>query len=429
MIGLKKLSIAIAFMISASLSMTSIVKASTNIVADSSIHVSAKEGNVHIEVDPTDLQDVTTLCLKFQISPKISQNDMQVNFTKGNANIQDYTLQAGEGDTSILKIYLSASNDLFTDNTKKEVAILTQLTNATVSQTFTVEPEGLEFVKVGSQNTEQRESISDHDNVAQLTVNGTPPKTEESPESPNKKPEVEDNNSSSSNSGYREHILMASIGYIPPQTYTGKAIEPEVTIKHGILTLEKDRDYTVTYKNNEKVGIATAIIQGIGSYRGTVEKTFSIKKAPIRNLTYGKIANQAYTKKAVKPNVVVKNGTTTLKKGTDYTVTYKNNIKRGTATVVVKGEGNYTGTKKLTFKIVNAIKDAKVATIKAQTYTGKAMKPTIKVTYGKKTLKKGTDYTLTYKNNKKVGTATVVIKGKGQYAGTKTVKFKIVKKS
>lgn len=68
------------------------------------------------------------------------------------------------------------------------------------------------------------------------------------------------------------------------------------------------------------------------------------------------------------------------------------------------------------------------ATVKNQTYTGKARTPDVTIKDGSKTLKKGTDYTLTYKNNKKIGTASVTIKGKGDYSGEKTLTFKIVPK-
>ncbi len=64
-------------------------------------------------------------------------------------------------------------------------------------------------------------------------------------------------------------------------------------------------------------------------------------------------------------------------------------------------------------------------TIKAQVYTGKALKPAVKVVLGKKTLKKGTDYTVSYKNNKAIGTATVTVIGKGDYTGTAKKTFKI----
>nr|MCR5653506.1 hypothetical protein [Ruminococcus sp.] len=73
------------------------------------------------------------------------------------------------------------------------------------------------------------------------------------------------------------------------------------------------------------------------------------------------------------------------------------------------------------------ISGAKVSAIANKTYTGKAITPTIKVTYKGKILLKNKDYTLSYKDNKNVGTAKVIITGKGSYTGTKTVSFKIVK--
>ena len=66
------------------------------------------------------------------------------------------------------------------------------------------------------------------------------------------------------------------------------------------------------------------------------------------------------------------------------------------------------------------------ARIKDQTYSGKALKPAVTVQYDGKALTKGTDYTVTYKNNKAVGTATATLTGKGMYTGTKKVSFKIL---
>ena len=72
-----------------------------------------------------------------------------------------------------------------------------------------------------------------------------------------------------------------------------------------------------------------------------------------------------------------------------------------------------------------SISSAKVSNIAAKVYTGKALTqaPTVKV--GTKTLKSGTDYKLTYKNNKNVGKATVTITGIGAYKGTISKSFKI----
>ncbi len=74
------------------------------------------------------------------------------------------------------------------------------------------------------------------------------------------------------------------------------------------------------------------------------------------------------------------------------------------------------------------ISSLKITSPKSQTYTGKAKTPDVTIKDGDYTLKKGTDYTLTYKNNKKIGKATVTIKGKGKYTGTKSVTFNIVPK-
>ena len=71
------------------------------------------------------------------------------------------------------------------------------------------------------------------------------------------------------------------------------------------------------------------------------------------------------------------------------------------------------------------ISKATVSGIKDKTYTGNKITPSPTVKLDGKTLKKGIDYTVSYKNNKNVGTATVTITGKGSYKGTVTKTFKI----
>ena len=68
---------------------------------------------------------------------------------------------------------------------------------------------------------------------------------------------------------------------------------------------------------------------------------------------------------------------------------------------------------------------AKVTGLSAKAYTGKALRPTVKVTLGGKTLKEGTDYAVTYRSNKAVGKAKVAITGKGSYTGSLTKTFTI----
>ena len=146
----------------------------------------------------------------------------------------------------------------------------------------------------------------------------------------------------------------------------------------------------------------------------------------------GAIANKAYTGKAITPAVTVKHNGTKLKKNVDYTLTYKNNKKAGTATVYVKGKGAYTGTVKKTFKITkrNLSKATVTLSKTSYAYTAAAIKAAVKsVKVGNLTFAYGTDYTLTYKNNKDVGTATVTVQGKGSCTGTVKKTFKITKAS
>ena len=147
----------------------------------------------------------------------------------------------------------------------------------------------------------------------------------------------------------------------------------------------------------------------------------SISKASVTLST----STYAYDGKAKKPGVTVKLNGKTLKNGTDYTVSYSNNTKVGTAKVTITGKGNYTGSVSKTFKIKNNFKKATVLGISTKAFTGKNITQSITVKYNGKTLKKGTDYTVSYSSNKSIGTATVKIAGKGSYTGTITKTFKI----
>lgn len=75
-----------------------------------------------------------------------------------------------------------------------------------------------------------------------------------------------------------------------------------------------------------------------------------------------------------------------------------------------------------------SLEKAKVSGISTKAYTGKAVKQKIKVKLNGKTLTKDVDYTVSYKNNKKTGKATIKIKGKGYYKGTITKEFYICPK-
>ena len=94
------------------------------------------------------------------------------------------------------------------------------------------------------------------------------------------------------------------------------------------------------------------IVTGIGNYRGTAKGTFRLTKSSIAGASVTtESASYPITGKARCPKPIVKVGNRTLTLGTDYTLSYKNNVKVGTAIVIVTGIGNYTGVAKGTFKL------------------------------------------------------------------------------
>ena len=216
------------------------------------------------------------------------------------------------------------------------------------------------------------------------------------------------------------------ISDVADQTYTGSLIAPNITVSCNDVELVKNTDYTVSYSNNKNVGTATISITGIGDYTGTITKNFNIVARDISDTTIGSIPNQTYTGNSISALPVITYNGATLTKGTDYTLTYSNNVNVGTGTVTITGKGNFKGTTSKTFSIsARAMSDTSVANISSQTYTGNVISPLPTITYNNKTLKKDTDYTLSYSDNINVGTATITITGKGNFAGTTSKTFSI----
>ena len=123
-------------------------------------------------------------------------------------------------------------------------------------------------------------------------------------------------------------------------------------MKNGTTTLVKDKDYSISLSNNTNVGTAGVTINGIGSYNGSVNKTFNITA---KNISGAEVTlsqtSYTYDGSPKTPDATVKLGGKTLVKNTDYTLNYSNNTNAGTATLTVTGKGNYTGTVSRTFTI------------------------------------------------------------------------------
>ena len=121
-----------------------------------------------------------------------------------------------------------------------------------------------------------------------------------------------------------------------------------------------------------------------------------------------------------------------IEEGKDYTVSYTNNINAGTATVTINGKGGYIGSMTRTFQIDKAnLSDAEIGGITEKSYTGSEITQDVKVKTGGATLTGGKDYTVSYKNNKNAGTASLTITGKdnctGNCTGSITKTFQIQK--
>ena len=124
--------------------------------------------------------------------------------------------------------------------------------------------------------------------------------------------------------------------------------------------------------------------------------TLKLKRTSIAKATVSGLKNKYYTGMAITQSPVVKFGSKTLKAGTDYSISYKNNKAIGTATVTITGKGAYTGTAKATFKIC-----PKKTTLK--TVTSPKTKQ-LKATYSK--VSGVTGYQITYSTSSKFTKAT-----------------------
>ncbi len=219
--------------------------------------------------------------------------------------------------------------------------------------------------------------------------------------------------------------------------YTGKAIKFDIRVYDHKTMLTEKKDYTIKYSNNKKVASAldkkapTVTITGKGNYKGKQLVKFNILRRDISGDEFeADDIWAAITGKVQKPAPVITWGKTKLKNNKDFTVDSASAMgysAGGTYTVTVTGIGNYCGTRTLEFTLTNKplMSKAKIAGVKAVSYTGKARTLPISVTHSGIPLTEGTDYEVEYRNNVEIGTATVVITGKGNYAGIKKINFKI----
>lgn len=194
---------------------------------------------------------------------------------------------------------------------------------------------------------------------------------------------------------------------------------------HGAWT---SSDSSVLVVNSD--GSVTAKGAGTATLTLTSQgKTWSYTIKVDQSISDGDVApigDQEYTGSEITPSVKVTVGGKTLTQGTDYTVSYSNNVNPGTARATVTGIGNYAGTVTTDFYIYGDISKAQIDDIPDQAWTGVAVTPSLTVKFAGKTLVNGKDYTVSFSNNKAEGTATVTITGNGkEFRGSVTKHFKI----
>lgn len=199
---------------------------------------------------------------------------------------------------------------------------------------------------------------------------------------------------------------------------------PSVEVKMGKESIEGQ--YTIIWPENVSAGKVTVTVVGDGENMfGSKSATFTITGKDIKKevVFSGLTEKVDYTGEELKPSFTLTDGEYVLRENVDFTATYTKNIKPGTAKITIAGIGAYEGKVTKTFKIDKVkLEDANVSVDESAEYTKTGAKANVTVTVNGKVLAEGTDYKLTFKNNKEVGEATVMVTGKGGYTG-KTSQF------
>ncbi len=220
--------------------------------------------------------------------------------------------------------------------------------------------------------------------------------------------------------------------------FTGAQIKPVPRVKLGTKTLSLKRDYTLSYTDNTNPGDASVVITGCGNYEATASKGFTITPIDIDTLSLSAV--KAYYVPApasaqfAEVTLVLKKGSTVIP-ADKYTITSQipNVLGDGGVFTIsaVDGQG-LTGTRdSRAVTSARPLSTCTVSGVEEQHYkSGGCTLPNLELSWSKEsdtyTLVENTDYTVRYSNNKAVGTASVIITGKGKFNGSVTQKFKIV---
>lgn len=155
---------------------------------------------------------------------------------------------------------------------------------------------------------------------------------------------------------------------------------------------------------------------------------FTVKQVDLSNADVT-VSTPTYTGTTQSPNVEVKMGNKTLDPSTDYTVTAAPQTNAGNYTLTITGQGNYTGTKTVEWKILpKTIANPTIEVGSGGTYNKTAKTPSV-VVKDSGAIIPDNEYTVSYENNTNAGTATVKITNKenGNYTVNCSSTFEIQK--
>lgn len=199
--------------------------------------------------------------------------------------------------------------------------------------------------------------------------------------------------------------------------------------------LSDTSDYTVRSGSATDAGTYTSVLSlrdksgcvwaSTGS-SDDVRLQWSISPADIKDASVS-ISSQTFSGSYLTPDVTVTVNGRTLSAGSDYSVAYSDNVHAGWARVTVSGRSNYAGTATAGFRIDPVDISSADVEVAEERYTGSPLTPEPKVTLDSRVLTHDVDYSVSYSNNTGVGTATVSIAGRGDYTGSASGSFKIVR--
>lgn len=214
--------------------------------------------------------------------------------------------------------------------------------------------------------------------------------------------------------------------------YTGEAMRPAVKVSYNGRTLREGVDYTVEYTDNTSAGSARVTVTGTGSYMGSCTAGFEIIQITDLEDLEAEVKNNGYygsgsARSFVWNNLTLKYRGKTVDK-THFSLSNVDYFEGQICSFGLYMRNGFAGT-----KTYYAAAEFYIPAIAAQTYTGQAVRPAIRVyrdsnaynSANPQPLKEGRDYVLTFAGNVAAGTAAVTITGKGAYFGQTKTSFTI----